>query len=110
MMTKPNLVFVFGTISFRLDGSAVLDRDGRPGSPHFGSVGFHFFDHVQAAGDLSEDDVLSVQPGGLRRADEDCPIDRLFVCCFVCLLFRLSFFRGRVCGCNKSNNMVGAWW
>jgi len=58
-------------ISVYLFGSTIPDRDGCLWTSRIRSVGFHFLDKVQTIRYLSKDNVLSVQPGSVCRADEE---------------------------------------
>jgi len=56
-------------VSF-LELTSVDDSDLLGAFAGLGSIGFNLFNDIHALHDLSENDVLAVQPGGLGRANE----------------------------------------
>jgi hypothetical protein len=62
---------LLSSCDFRLQLAGLLDGDSLGGLAGLGSDALDGLDNVEALDDLSEDNVLAVQPRGLDGADEE---------------------------------------
>lgn len=64
----------------RLVGTGVDDSGVTPGGTRLGTAALDGVDDVLATGDLTEDDVLAVQPGGDDGGDEELGTVAVYHC------------------------------
>jgi hypothetical protein len=67
----PRTIYLFSSCDFHLQLAGLLDGDGLGGLAGLGSDALDGLDNVEALNNLSEDNVLAIQPGGLDGADEE---------------------------------------